>query len=86
MTLTLDYEELTAAQKLRACWHDFCDADPVPPEFAEDMERAGYAELVSVDADALDDPFAYERGIIPGGSMWQLTEAGRAALQQEPQP
>lgn len=46
------------------------------------MEAAGYIELVPVDDDALDSAFAAERGIEPGGMMWQLTDAGRAALEQ----
>lgn len=44
------------------------------------MEAAGYIELVPVDDDALDSAFAAERGIEPGGMMWQLTDAARAAI------
>lgn len=44
------------------------------------MEKAGYAELVPVTPEALDDPFAAERGIEPGGVMWELTVTGRKAV------
>lgn len=71
-----------AAEELRDNWHAFTDADPFDGSdtFAERMEKAGYAELVSVTAEALSDPFAAERGIEPGGMMWQLTEEGRRAM------
>ena len=69
---------------LRKHWAAFCDADVFDGSdtFTERMEGAGYIELVPVDDDALEDPFAYERGIEPGGSMWELTKKGRAALAQ----
>lgn len=75
-------------EDLTSNWDAFCDADPLPhrrENYPEDLERLGYAELVPVDADALDSSFAWERGIVPGGSMWQLTPLGlalRAHLQE----
>lgn len=59
-------------------WAAFCDADHADycENFIEVCEEAGYAELVPVDNDALEDPFAAERGIYKGGSMWSLTESG----------
>jgi len=82
--LTIDYAEATNEQRLSALWDAFCDADLdlVPPEFPEDMEKAGLVEFVPVTDEALDDPFAWERGIVPGGMMWQLTPTGREALRQ----
>lgn len=80
MKIAIEYDEMTPAQKLPACWHDFCDADPVPPEFAEDMEAAGYTRLRSVTKQDLQESFAAERGIYPGGSVWELTKAGHTAL------
>jgi len=60
-------------------WDRACDADPTnDPDFREKAEAAGLIHLVPVDDDALDDSFAEERGIVPGGLMWELTEAGRA--------
>lgn len=80
MKLTIEYSELSTEQKLRLLWADFCDADPVPPEFPDEMEAAGFIDCVPVDKDALESPFAYERGLEPGGSMYVLTPAGRQAL------
>jgi hypothetical protein len=78
----LSEAEWRLREDLRANWAAFCDADPFEGSdtFTDRMEAAGYCELVSVTKAALQDPFAYERGIEPGGMMWQLTEAGRAAL------
>lgn len=83
MKALLKYEDLSTAQKLRSFWDAFCDADPCPPEFPDEMESAGFISLVPVTADDLEAPFAAERGIEPGGMLWQLTEAGRAALSKE---
>lgn len=60
-------------------WDRFSDRDPIddPDGFLSAAEEMGLIELVDVDAEALDDPFAYERGIEPGGMMWRLTDAGR---------
>lgn len=71
--------------EFRRHWHDFCDCDTFEgcDTFAERMELAGFIELVPVDADALESSFAEERGIVPGGMMWTLTSAGRAALDGE---
>lgn len=81
---------LSGAQKrdLTIHWDEFCDAEPLShgrefDAFLNDMEAAGFAQLVPVDQDALEDAFAYERGIEAGGMMWELTGkalAVRAAL------
>ena len=78
--MKLTAQEVRTLDEFRRDWNAFCDADPVAPDFAERMEAAGFIELVPVDDEALDDPFAYERGIEPGGLMWDLTPAGRSAL------
>ena len=75
-------------------WDDYTEADWLlvkdPTSFLESCESAGLAECVPVDDDALEESFAAERGIEPGGMMWRLTKAGheryadcRAALQQK---
>ncbi len=68
--------------RFAAMWDDFCDADwrlvTDPTSFLEQCEAAGLAECVPVDEEALDDVFASERGIEPGGMMWRLTPAGCA--------
>lgn len=69
-------------EDLRKHWNDYCDSDPFEGSdtFIERMEQQGYAELVPVTEEALNESFAAERGIEPGGVMWQLTDAGRAAI------
>jgi hypothetical protein len=72
----------TAEQLLDASvhWDLFCDFDEMPVDqdvYLKRLEDAGLAELVPVDDDALEDPFAWERGIEPGGSMYRLTALGR---------
>lgn len=73
-----------AAEDLRIYWLYFGDADPFDgcDTFAERMETAGYIHLVPVTAEALEDPFAADRGIEPGGMMWELTEEGRKAMER----
>lgn len=76
--------KLTEAQRdLRGNWGAFCDADVFDgvEDFSERMETAGLIEIVPVTDEALDEAFAYERGIERGGMMWKLTPAGRAALE-----
>lgn len=79
--------KLTPEEALRQYWHAACDCDPVDDDAVEDggdlfdaWEAAGLIVLDAVDDDDLDDAFAYERGIVPGGSCWRLTPAGDAAL------
>lgn len=74
-----DRGELAPEVELRAYWQAFCDADPCPDDFQDRMEAAGLIALDSVTDDDLDDPFAAERGIEPGGQVWRLTAKGRAA-------
>lgn len=59
-------------------WDSFCEADPVfeLDTFLNSAEEMGLIEWVPVDDDAVSESFAEERGIIPGGMMWQLTSAG----------
>lgn len=94
--LTKAETDVQLARDLTANWDAFSDADPLPypagnegdVSFPERLEEAGYAELVAVDDDALEDPFAYERGIVRGGMMWSLTDLGlqvRQILQESPQ-
>lgn len=75
--------ELKPADELRAFWGAFCDADAYPDGFPERMEAAGLIHLRPVDDDDLEEAFAWERGIVPGGWVWSLTEAGRALLAGE---
>ncbi len=68
---------------LTSNWDHFCDADyglmrSDDAEYPAELEKAGYAELIPVDADALDSSFAWERGIEKGGMMWSLTASGQA--------
>ena len=71
--------ELAPDVELRAYWADFCDCAPAPDDFQYRMEVAGLIYLDAVDEDDLDNPFASELGIVPGGSVWRLTPEGRAA-------
>ena len=73
---------LTEAQDLQKNWHSFCDCDPFEgaDTFPERMEAAGFIELLPVTDDDLEQSFAEELGIVPGGSCWNLTPAGRRAL------
>lgn len=66
----------------RAHWLDFCDADYFDgiADFPERMEEAGLIRLVPVTREALDEAFAADRGLYPGGMMWEPTPAGFAAL------
>lgn len=74
--------EWRAIDDLRKNWERFCDCDPFEgsEDFAERMESAGYCELRPVTDDDLETPFAYELGIEPGGSVWDLTAEGLKAL------
>lgn len=77
--------EWRTLDEFRKHWDSFCDADYFKGahDFSERMEAAGLVELVPVDDDALNDAFAEERGIVSGGMMWVLTEAGRLALREQ---
>jgi hypothetical protein len=68
-------------------WDRFTDCEPTKdPYFLEKAEKEGLAELVPVTKCALQDPFAYERGIEKGGMMWQLTPSGLTAYRSVPTP
>jgi len=58
-------ERAQLAVDLTSNWDLFSDADPLPCEREEFLSRlldGDFVELVDVDDDALEDPFAYERG------------------------
>lgn len=71
---------------VRDYWSAICDCDwhQVPEAIMETYEdiliSEGLAKWGAVDADDLDNPFAEEIGIVPGGSVLRLTPAGRAAF------
>jgi hypothetical protein len=73
---------MTDNEDLRAHWHAFCDADPFEGSdtFADRMEAAGFIHLRPVTVYDLQDAFAAERGIQRGGMLWELTDAGHAAV------
>jgi DNA modification methylase len=76
-------EDQRARDDLRQHWNAFCDADSIPfdhDDFLDRLEKHGLIELRGVTDDDLNDAFAAERGIERGGSLWDLTEKGRAAL------
>ena len=74
--------ELAPEGELAAYWDAFCDAEQVPDDFVDRMEDAGLVSLEDVTDEDLYDVFASERGIEPGGMIYRLTSAGRAALEQ----
>lgn len=69
-------------EDLRKHWGAFCDADPFDgaDTFTERMEARGFIQLRPVRKADLEQSFAAERGIEPGGSLWELTKAGHAVL------
>lgn len=77
---------VAAEAELRAHWHDFCDCDGFPTYdgFVERMEAAGLVGWRSVDADDLERAFADEKGITPGGMVYDLTPKGRAVYEATP--
>jgi hypothetical protein len=74
-----DRGELAPDVELRTYWSAFCDCDPSPDDFQDRMEAAGLIVLDAVNDDDLDNPFAREIGIEPGGSVWRLTDRGSQA-------
>jgi hypothetical protein len=74
------------ASIVRDYWSAICDCDwhQVPEDVRDTYEDAiisqGLAVWDAVDDDDLDNPFAEEIGIVPGGSVLRLTPAGRAAF------
>lgn len=81
MKYAVEYDHMSPEQKLRACWSDFCDADPTPVEFIDDMEKAGFISMRAVtESDVENDAYADERGIILGGMLWELTDLGEKIL------
>ncbi len=80
MKIAINYEDLTVEQKLRTLWHVFCNADPVPETFADDMEAAGYIIARPVTQNDVGRMFSDELGIVNNGAVWELTPAGRTAL------
>lgn len=76
----LTEREWRLREELRQHWTAFCDADPVPADFIERMEEAGFAVLRPVTRDDLQSAFAEDRGIYKGGTVWDLTPKGRSIL------
>jgi hypothetical protein len=70
-------------EDLRKHWHDFCDADPFEggDTFAERMEARGFIRLRPVKKADLEQAFAAERGIEPGGMLWELTKIGELLME-----
>ena len=78
---------MTEVKLTEVQWHDFCDADPVPEDFIERMEAAGFTNLRKVRrSDIAEDSFAAERGIVLGGYLWELTKRGHKILEATPTP
>ncbi len=77
---TVTEREWRLREELRQYWTAFCDADPVPGDFIDKMEAAGFVEIRPVTRDDLQSDFAEERGIYKGGTVWDLTPKGRAIL------
>ncbi len=80
--------KLTEIQRLDLTerWDQFCDCDPLSgnrdhEEYRADMLLDGFADLRAVDDDDLEDPFAWDRGIVPGGEVYTLTPLGLAVRQ-----
>ncbi len=75
-------EEWLDLQSLRKHYNTWCDCDPFEgaDTFQERMEARGYIKMRRATRADLEDPFAYERGIEPGGNVWDLTAKGRKAL------
>lgn len=67
-------------EELQMHWGAACDADPVPDGFIERMEQAGFVYWREVTDEDLEQAFADEVGICKGGTVWDLTDLGRAAL------
>jgi hypothetical protein len=82
MTLDKIVASLSEAQRrdLTVNWDDFCDAErlQLPPDYPDDLVKAGFVILDAVDDDDLDEAFAWDRGIEPGGSVYRLTPLGLA--------
>ena len=60
-------------------WNELCQADYYREGMHEELEAAGWIELVTATADDVENtPFAYECGVEEGHPMWRLTKEGRA--------
>jgi hypothetical protein len=81
--ITMTEAEWRDLDDLRKHWRDFCDCDFFEgyDTFPDRMEERGYITLRSVTRRDLDESFAAERGIVKGGTIWVLTEKGRAAME-----
>jgi hypothetical protein len=71
---------------LRKNWGAFCDADPFDGRdtFIERMEARGYIHIRPVRKYDLEKSFSAQRGIEPGGNLWELTAKGRKAIGEKP--
>lgn len=81
----------TPAEALDLFWDAFCDCDwhLIPADvfgtgvdYEAGLEAAGLIEARDVTDEDLEDAFADERGIEPGGTVWHLTADGRDVLRQ----
>lgn len=80
-TAAIPYSELSAEQKLRAFWDDYCNCDFRHEDFADDMEKAGFIKWRTATQDDVDSiMFASELGIVAGEPISELTPAGRLAI------
>lgn len=73
-------DEAVATRILADLWGAFTDSDPLGDVFTRSMESAGLIHIRRVEASDLESSFAEERGIYPGGMIWELTDKGRAML------
>ena len=82
-TVRVPRENGMLVEWLRKYWSAFCSADAIPvalETFTTELEAAGLIEWRKVKKSDLESGFASELGIEKGGSLWALTEAGRAMI------
>lgn len=85
-TMKLTEAEWRDVDDLRKHWRAFCDADPFEgaDTFTDRMEARGYIRMRKVRKADLQESFAAERGIEPGGYIWELTAKGHKVLDTTP--
>jgi hypothetical protein len=85
--VSIPYAELSAEQKLRLFWHDFCQCDWWHDDFEKEMEKAGFIKFVrATKRDVEATAFAEELGIIAGQMIWTLTKKGHDILNADRSP
>lgn len=77
-----DATTLEPADDLAKNWFDFCNSDAFEgcDTFGERMQDAGLLYVDNVDDSDLETPFASELGIVPGGTVYRLTDEGQRVL------